>query len=128
MKEIRDGGVATKTTPGELYSLLEKQPDGPKSDAGPLLTNGYANLFEMDRRERGGSLGAARTGATTTAAGTCVPATRRTRISGAMSARSSPAILVCPRPLSPFDPWTLCPFDPRIFFGSGGGLFHIVIE
>ncbi len=48
MKEIRDGGVATKTTPGELYSLLEKQPDGPKSDAGPLLTNGYANLFEMD--------------------------------------------------------------------------------
>ncbi len=48
MKEIRDGGVATKTTPGELYSLLEKQPDGPKSDAVPLLTNGYANLFEMD--------------------------------------------------------------------------------
>ena len=48
MKEIRDGGVATKTTPGELYSLLEKQPDGPKSAAGPLLTNGYANLFEMD--------------------------------------------------------------------------------
>ncbi len=48
MKEIRDGGVATKTTPGELYSLLEKQSDGPKSDAGPLLTNGYANLFEMD--------------------------------------------------------------------------------
>jgi hypothetical protein len=48
MKEIRDGGAATKTTPGELYSLLEKQPDGPKSDAGPLLTNGYANLFEMD--------------------------------------------------------------------------------
>jgi hypothetical protein len=48
MKEIRDGGIATKTTPGELYSMMEKQPDGPKSDAGPLLTNGYANLFEMD--------------------------------------------------------------------------------
>jgi hypothetical protein len=28
--------------------MMEKQPDGPKSDAGPLLTNGYANLFEMD--------------------------------------------------------------------------------
>ena len=48
MQEIRDGGVATKTTPGELFSLLEKQPDGPKSDAGSLLANGYANLFEMD--------------------------------------------------------------------------------
>ena len=48
MKEIRDGGIATKTTPGELYSMMEKQPYGPKSDAGPLLTNGYANLFEMD--------------------------------------------------------------------------------
>ena len=48
MKEVADGGFVTKTTPGGLYSLLEKQPDGPKSDAGPLLTNGYANLFEMD--------------------------------------------------------------------------------
>ncbi len=48
MKEIADGGIATKTTPGELYSMLEKQPDGPKSNAGPLITNGYANLFEMD--------------------------------------------------------------------------------
>jgi hypothetical protein len=49
MKEIRDGGgVATKTTPGELFSLMEQQPDGPQSVDGALLTNGYANLFEMD--------------------------------------------------------------------------------
>jgi hypothetical protein len=48
MKEVADGGIVTKTTPGELYSMLEKQPDGPKSAAGSLLTNGYANLFEMD--------------------------------------------------------------------------------
>lgn len=48
MKEIVDSGIATKTTPGELYSLLEKQPDGPKSAPEPLLANGYANLFEMD--------------------------------------------------------------------------------
>jgi hypothetical protein len=48
MKEVADNGIVTKTTPGELYSMLEKQPDGPKSVAGPLLTNGYANLFEMD--------------------------------------------------------------------------------
>jgi hypothetical protein len=27
--------------------MLERQPDGPKSDPGPLLTNGYANLFKM---------------------------------------------------------------------------------
>jgi hypothetical protein len=47
MQEVRDSGFVTKTTPGELYFLLEKQPDGPKSAAGPLLTNGYANLFEM---------------------------------------------------------------------------------
>jgi hypothetical protein len=48
MKEIAGGGVSAKTTPAELYSMMEKQPDGPKSDAGPLLTNRYANLFEMD--------------------------------------------------------------------------------
>jgi len=51
MKEIGDGGIVTKTTSGELYSMLEKQPDGPKSVAGPLLTNGYANLFEMDDKD-----------------------------------------------------------------------------
>ena len=45
MKEVSDLGVATKTTPGELFSLLEKQPNG---EAGPLLVNGYANLFEME--------------------------------------------------------------------------------
>jgi len=47
MEEIRKEGFATKTTRSELFSMLEKQPDGPKSNAGPLLTNGYANLFEM---------------------------------------------------------------------------------
>lgn len=40
--------AATKTTPGELYSMMEKQPDGPESEAGPLLANGNANLFEME--------------------------------------------------------------------------------
>jgi hypothetical protein len=47
VKELSDQGVVTKTTPGELWSMLEKQPDGPKSKAGPLLANGYANLSEM---------------------------------------------------------------------------------
>jgi hypothetical protein len=51
MKEVRDSGIVTKTTPGELFSMLEKQPDGPKSTAGPLLTNGCANLFEMDDKD-----------------------------------------------------------------------------
>ena len=48
MKEVADSGIITKTTLGQLFSMLEKQPDGPNSDPGPLLTNGYANLFEMD--------------------------------------------------------------------------------
>jgi hypothetical protein len=48
VQENRDIGFVTKTTPGELFSMLAKQPDGPKSPAGPLATNDYANLFEMD--------------------------------------------------------------------------------
>jgi hypothetical protein len=48
VKELGDGGVIVKTTPGELYSMMEQQPDGPRSEAGPLLTNGYTNLFEME--------------------------------------------------------------------------------
>jgi hypothetical protein len=47
MKEVEDGGFVTETTPGQLFSMLERQPNGPKSDPGPLLTNGYANLFKM---------------------------------------------------------------------------------
>ena len=47
MKEVEGDGFVTETTPGQLFSMLERQPDGPKSDPGPLLTNGYANLFKM---------------------------------------------------------------------------------
>jgi hypothetical protein len=49
MKEICDEGFGTKTTPGELFSIMEQQPDGPRSDVGPLLTKGDAhNLFQID--------------------------------------------------------------------------------
>ena len=34
-----------ETTWGEIYSLMRAQPRGPSSDEGPLLTNGYANIF-----------------------------------------------------------------------------------
>ena len=47
MKEVEDAGFVTETTPSQLFSMLEQQPDGPKSKPGPLLTNGYANLFKM---------------------------------------------------------------------------------
>jgi hypothetical protein len=47
MKEVADGGFVTETTPGQLFSMLEQQPDGPKSKPGPLLANGYANIFRM---------------------------------------------------------------------------------
>ncbi|MDE2020176.1 MAG: hypothetical protein KGJ13_07575, partial [Patescibacteria group bacterium] len=47
MKEVEDAGFVTETTPSQPFSMLEKQPDGPKSKPGPLLTNGYANLFKM---------------------------------------------------------------------------------
>jgi hypothetical protein len=47
IEELRASGVITKTTPGELLSLLELQPQGPKSGAGALLADGSANLFEM---------------------------------------------------------------------------------
>ena len=102
--------------------MLEKQPDGPKSDPGPLLTNGYANLFEMidvngvPRLVRAfwdGGFG-----------GWDVYAYDASHsFQWSDEHQLSPAILVNPRPLSPFDPWTLCPFDPRIFFGSGEGFF-----
>jgi hypothetical protein len=46
MKEL-GGGAVVQTTPSELASMMERQPDGPNSGAGPLLVNGYANLFEM---------------------------------------------------------------------------------
>jgi hypothetical protein len=47
IKELHDVGVVTGATPGELFSLMEKQPDGSRSPAGALLTDGYANLFEV---------------------------------------------------------------------------------
>lgn len=40
--------VVVKTTPGELYAMMEAQPNGPKSVAGPLFVNGSAQLFEME--------------------------------------------------------------------------------
>ncbi len=45
--ELNENGVITKVTPGEQFSLMERQPDGPNSAPGLLLTNGYANLLEV---------------------------------------------------------------------------------
>jgi len=47
MEEVIGEGFVAETTPGMLYSLLEMQPNGPKNGNGPLLANGYANLFKM---------------------------------------------------------------------------------
>lgn len=47
MKEVEDAGFVTETMPSQLFSMLEQQPDGPKSKLEMLLTNGYANLFKM---------------------------------------------------------------------------------
>jgi hypothetical protein len=47
MKEVEGAGFVTETMPSQLFSMLEQQPDGPKSKLGLLRTNGYANLFKM---------------------------------------------------------------------------------
>ncbi len=51
MEEVAGEGFVTETIPGMLYSMLEKQPKGPTSNEGPLLTSGYANLFKMVNKE-----------------------------------------------------------------------------
>jgi len=42
------GGQKPRTTLTEVYCLMAKQPNGPKSPKGPLLTNGYANIFYVE--------------------------------------------------------------------------------
>ncbi len=42
---IKLGGVAKSISSlGELFSMMQAQSEGPKSEAGQLLTNGYANI------------------------------------------------------------------------------------
>ncbi len=50
IEELRASGVITKTTPGELLSLLELQPQGPKSGAGALLADGSAKILRDGRQ------------------------------------------------------------------------------
>lgn len=47
VKELNGRGIEARITPVEQFSLMEQQPDGPKSPAGLLLANGYANLLEV---------------------------------------------------------------------------------
>ena len=47
LRELNGRGIPTRITPAEQFSLMEQQPDGPRSSAGLLLANGYANLIEV---------------------------------------------------------------------------------
>ena len=40
-----DGVEKAISSLGEMFAMMEKQPDGPKSSKGPLLTNGNANII-----------------------------------------------------------------------------------
>ncbi len=43
---VKLGGVAkAMTSMGEMFRLMKLQPEGPKSEPGQLLTNGYPNIF-----------------------------------------------------------------------------------
>lgn len=45
------GGVEKSITSfTEAFYLMEGQPNGPKSDPGPLLTNGWANIFYIPQK------------------------------------------------------------------------------
>lgn len=46
------GAIAARTEPIEMLQLVEAQKHGPKSKPGPLLTNGYANIFYWEDQIR----------------------------------------------------------------------------